>query len=80
MAYFTRLFLICTLGALVVTPIAVNRYGWGYGSERDAKVIAAARVTCAPEFRDANGACISTARAVHARRSFFGDGSYGHGK
>jgi hypothetical protein len=78
MSFFSRMFLLAALALLVLFPIAANRYGWGVGSERDARIIAAAQ-KCAPEFRDAQGRCLATSRSVHLRRSVFG-GSYGHGK
>jgi hypothetical protein len=75
---FTKLLLGGTLTLLAATPLIGSARPFWLGTERDARVIATLN-SCAPEFRNAQGACIRTNRSVMRSRSIFG-GSYGSGK
>lgn len=63
---FTKLFSSLTLASAIALPALATNYGWGIGTEKNAKLIGEIEKSCPAQLRTPDGKC----RRSH--RSFFG--------
>jgi hypothetical protein len=82
MQFFTRIMVVAVGLALLCFPIAAARYGWGFGTERNAQVVKVTGLEaggCPNYQKDMFGRCKRSYRSYFGGRSAMGGGP-GFGK